>query len=98
MLRALGLVPLGEQIIAVSFHEGRAARIMTDAGGPQSGILAAITSWRHRMAVAPSGDGRTRYRDELEFRAGALTPVVALTLLLFWRWRGVGLRRLARRA
>lgn len=92
-----GLVPMGEQIIAVRYAERHGARILEDGGRPVSGPLAVITSWRHRMAVAPTEGGRTLYRDRLDVSAGALTPVVWLGLWAFWQWRAAGLRRLARR-
>lgn len=97
-ISALGLLALGTQTIDASFSlmpDG--TRVMTDAGQPQSGALTAITQWRHRMAVTALPDGTTLYRDRLDFSAGVLTPLMWLSLWAFWQWRGLRLRRLARR-
>jgi hypothetical protein len=98
VLHALyGIIPMGEQIIDISLGERGGVRIVEDHGRAVSGALAVITRWRHRMAIAPSGDGRTLYRDRLEFSAGLATPVVWIGLWLFWQWRARGLQRLAPR-
>lgn len=93
----LGLVPLGEQRIRLSFSERGDARVLEDSGAPVSGPLSLVTRWRHRMAVAPAPGGRTLYRDRLDVGAGLATPVVWAALWVLWQWRGVRLRRLARR-
>lgn len=87
----LGLLPLGEQRIAVTYAQRRGVRIMTDDGGPLSGPLAVVTGWSHRMAVAPARGG-TLFRDRLELKAGVLTPLVWLGMWAFWQWRGLRLR------
>lgn len=93
-----GVIPLGEQVIELSFTEHRGAQLMVDAGGPVSGALAAVTRWRHQMAVSPSRRGSgTLYRDQLEFGAGRLGALLWPVLWLFWQVRGVGIRRLAAR-
>ena len=61
-LRLFGIVPVGDQNIRLSTSRRGGARILEDAGGPVSGALAVVTSWRHRMAVSPLPDGRTLYR------------------------------------
>ena len=95
------VVRVGEQVIDVSFREASSkhgtVRIFADDGGPTSGALTAITRWKHQMAVSPAPGNRTLYRDQLTFSAGALTPVVAIGLWLFWQWRGAGIRKLASR-
>lgn len=92
----VGLLPLGEQRIAISYSERGGARILEDSGGPVSGPLSIVSSWRHRMAVAPTADDRTLYRDRLDVRAGPLTPIVWLGLWIVWQRRGAKLRRLLR--
>ncbi len=90
-----GLVPLGQQKLDLSFRTTRGVRILTDDGGPVSGPLAAITRWRHRMAVAAAPDGGTLYRDRLEFSAGLLSIPVWFVLWVVWQRRGARLRKLA---
>jgi hypothetical protein len=95
--RALyGVIPAGTQSIDLSFRRRGSWRIFEDHGGPLSGPLTVITRWRHRMAVAVTADGRTLFRDRLEFSAGLLTPVVWIAFWAFWQWRGARLSRLAR--
>lgn len=89
------LVPAGEQVIDIRFHEHGDVRIVEDAGGPVSGPLAVITEWRHRMAVSPAAAGRTLYRDRLDISAGLLTPLVWIGTWAFWQWRAFQLTRLA---
>lgn len=97
-VRLVGLIPLGEQLIDLSFTEHRGAQLMIDAGGPTSGALAAVRHWRHQMAVSPSRRGPgALYRDQLEYRAGALGLPLWPVIWLFWQVRGAGIRRLAAR-
>lgn len=90
----LRLFPLGERTIAISYAEHAGIRTMQDSGVSTSGLLTAITSWRHRIAIAQTADGRTLYRDRLEFSAGLFTPLVWLGIWAFWQWRAAGLRRI----
>lgn len=90
----LGQIPVGQQTIDISFAERPdGTRILTDAGKPRSGALTVIRDWRHRMAVSPLPNGRTEYRDRLDFDAGLLSPAVWIGLWAFWQWRGFNLRR-----
>ena len=94
--RALnGLLNAGTQDIDVRLSESHGRPIFEDRGGPLTGPLTVITRWRHRMVLASWPDGRTLYRDRLEFSAGLLTPLVWISMWAFWQWRARGLRRLA---
>lgn len=97
LVKAGGLVPIGEQVIGISFPElGReGVRAMRDTGRATSGPLSIITRWEHTLTVAPTADGRTLYRDQLVFEAGALTPLLWPMYWAFWQWRSIGMRRLA---
>jgi len=91
-LRLFGMIPLGTQWIVSSLHE---------AGGTQwpkrlrdDGYSALISKWDHWITVAPDKDGGTRYSDEVEVSAGALTPFIwAFAQIFYWhrqrRWRGL---------
>ena len=95
-VKALGLVPIGEQVIGISFPAERdGARIMRDTGRGLSGPLAMITRWEHTMAVSSAPDGRTLYRDRLVFEAGPFTVLLWPVYWAFWQWRAIGMRRLA---
>lgn len=96
---ALRAFPVGEEVIDLSFPGGlpSGVRMMRDGGGGRSGVMAALTSWNHRMAISPdpSGSGRTLYRDRLEFSAGPLGAAAWYPTWLFWQWRGLRLKQLA---
>ncbi len=89
-----GRIPAGHQKIDIRLRRRGTIRILEDTGEPTSGPLTVITHWRHRMAVQPAADGGTIYRDRLDLRAGALTPLLWLGFWAMWRWRGVRIRRL----
>jgi hypothetical protein len=106
-LRAFGRIPAGEQLIVIGTEErfdhvhGKheapvRVRIVHDTGRGLTFPLTLTTSWHHRMAVSALPDGRTLYRDELAFSAGALTPVAWVAYWAFWQWRAIAIRRAAR--
>lgn len=101
MVRGLGLVPLGIQIIRLSEVTDRAdgVRILRDTGRGISGPLAAVTRWNHQMAIAadPAGTGKTLYRDRLSFSAGNPAATLALwpAFWTMWQWRMLQLRQTA---
>ncbi|GAB3121942.1 hypothetical protein GCM10027056_11330 [Glaciibacter psychrotolerans] len=98
-LRALGLIPLGRQMISlgVSTRHNGDVRILRDSGHGTSGSLAALTRWDHSMAVSPdpAGTGKTLYRDQLIFAAGPATLALWPGFWVFWQWRMRQLSRLA---
>ena len=94
----LGIVPMGAQEIDLSYRRVPSmpdVRILRDNGAPLSGALRLITAWDHRMAVAPLPDGRTLFRDRLEFDAGIASLAVWPSMWAFWQWRGLRIRSLA---
>jgi len=97
--RALGLVPLGTQVIRLTEQTERSdgVRILRDTGRGVSGALAAVTLWDHRMAIAPdpAGTGKTLYRDQLIFRAGLGTIALWPSFWAFWQVRMLRLEQLA---
>ncbi|WP_179954739.1 hypothetical protein [Cryobacterium shii] len=98
-MTALGLVPMGDQVIRLAMATTRpdGVRILRDTGRGVSGALAAVTLWDHRMAVAPdpAGTGKTLFRDQLIFRTGALTVASWPVFWALWQWRMRQLKRLA---
>lgn len=96
-VKALGLVPVGHQVIAISYPEPVGDfRLVRDGGHGESGIFTAVTSWQHTMAVSPDGSGRTLYRDELDFEAGRITALLWPMYWVFWQYRAIRLKTLAR--
>ncbi len=93
--RMLG-VPSGRMTVELHDEVRGDVRIVHDRGGPVSGPLDALSSWRHRMAVSPLPDGRCRFRDRLDV-GGAAAPAMWPTLWALWQWRGHRLQVLARR-
>ena len=96
-VKAFGVVPIGEQVIGISFPELPGVRAMRDTGRGLSGPLALVTSWQHTLTVAPAAGGRTLYRDQLKFEAGSVTLLMWPVYWAFWQWRAFGLRRFANR-
>ena len=98
-LSALGLVPMGDQVIRLTMATTRkdGVRILRDTGRGVSGPLAAVTLWDHRMAVSPdpADTGKTLFRDQLIFRTGALTLASWPVFWALWQWRLHQLKRLA---
>ena len=96
-VNAFGVLPLGEQVIDISFpRRTDGVRMVRDAGRGTSGMLGLVKSWRHTMAVSLDEEtGGTLFRDELRFSAGVLTPFVWPVLWAVWQWRGLGLERFA---
>jgi hypothetical protein len=90
-------VPSGRMTVELHDEVSGDVRIVHDRGGPVSGPLAALSSWRHRMAVSPLPDGRTRFRDRLDV-GGVAAPAMWPTLWALWQWRGHRLQVLARRS
>jgi hypothetical protein len=96
-LRLLGILPMGRQIIDVSFSERPGGvRMMIDSGTPQSGPLRIVRNWDHRMAVSAADGNKTLYRDRLVVQAGIFTPVIFMGMWMFWQIRGAKLKKLAR--
>ena len=86
-----GVLPAWRHEIFVARVDEQAREIRTEEhGGP-------VREWRHRITVDDEGWGCTRYTDELEISAGPLTPLVWLYTQLFYRYRQMRWRRLARR-
>lgn len=90
-----GTIPLGEQTVAISIYDRGDARILEDHGGPTSGALGLVRTWRHRMAVSPAPGGGTLYRDRLDFSAGVLSAAAWPVLWSAWQGRGARIRQLA---
>lgn len=97
-IKLLGFIPMGKQTIDTTFTQRPGGvKMMIDSGSPQAGMLTVIKTWDHRMAVSASGSSTTLYRDRLKIKAGVLTPFIYLPLWLFWQYRGIKLRRLAKK-
>ena len=93
--RALGLLPVGEQTIDLTFTERGDVRFVHDTGEATSGPLSVVSYWHHTMAISPTHDGRTLYRDRLLFDAEPVSLAVWPAIWAFWQWRALQLKRLA---
>jgi len=92
--RALGIVPLGEQEINPLTSSEGDQRTFIDNGRGRSGMLGMVTTFRHQMTLRPSGKGGTILIDQLEFSAGALSPLLWVSFRVFWWWRHLRMRAL----
>lgn len=55
-----------------------------------------LTAWNHTLHVEPTGERRCRYSDTVDIDAGRLTPLVAATARLLYRYRQRRWHRLVR--
>jgi ligand-binding SRPBCC domain-containing protein len=86
-----GVVPAWRHHIRIVRVDEAGCEIRTEEhGGP-------VRSWRHRITIDGEGWGSARYVDEIEISAGGLTPFVWFYAQLFYRYRQMRWRRLARR-
>jgi hypothetical protein len=93
---AAGAGAAGTGPVSADSATGRGGvRLMRDSGRGLSGPLALVTRWEHTMSIADAPGGRTLYRDQLVFEAGALTPLLWPAYWAFWQWRAIGIKRLA---
>lgn len=93
--KALGLFPVGGQVIDLTFTQRGDVRFVHDTGEPTSGALSIVSYWHHTMAVSPTKDGRTLFRDRLLFDAAPVSLALWPVMWGFWQWRSLQLRRLA---
>ena len=95
--RLLGLIPVGGQVIDLTYTQRGDVRFVHDTGEPTSGALGIVSYWHHTMAIAPTGDGRTLFRDRLLFDAEPVSLAVWPAMWAFWQWRALQIKRLAPR-
>jgi len=94
---AAGIVPIGRQTIhLVDEPNSWAERTVEDCGRGESGPLAMLHNWSHRMSITARPDGRTDFSDTLTADAGWLSPFAWLGLQVFWLWRRARLRSLSK--
>lgn len=55
-----------------------------------------MRTWKHTLSVEPISGDRCRYRDGLEFEAGILTWFMWPAIQVFFRYRQMRLRKLAK--
>ncbi len=92
-LTLFGVLPFGTQWIVPTIHVDDAApwpKRLRD-----NGHSALIKTWDHWITVEPDGEGGTRYRDDVEVKAGPLTPFIWAFAHIFYRhrqrrWRALG--------
>jgi hypothetical protein len=57
-----------------------------------------IATWDHHIIMRETEDGRTHYTDQVEVKAGRLTPFIWVYASLFYRYRQHRWRRLVAQA
>jgi len=95
-VRALGFMPLGTQEINPVSHMDLESCSFRDNGRGLSGSLGVVTNFQHTMTLTAAGPRSAVLRDELEWDAGALTPLFGIGFRLFWSWRHLVMKRLAK--
>ncbi|MGH9942314.1 MAG: hypothetical protein ACRD9R_08150 [Pyrinomonadaceae bacterium] len=90
-LRFFNFLPAWEHELRVVRVDDRRRVLHTNEGG------GFISRWNHVIRIEAGGGTYCRYTDEIEIKAGVLTSVVWLYAHLFYRYRQMRWRRLARR-
>jgi ligand-binding SRPBCC domain-containing protein len=87
-----GIMPIGWQIIGISYPavDDSNTYLLRDNG---RGAL--IKKWDHLITVKMRDGNHTEYSDDVEIKAGLLTPFVTLYASFFYRHRQRRWRRLA---
>lgn len=78
-----GFLPIGEQIIGIELPPTGTDGVVRIRDNGRSGL---IKSWDHMIELKPDGSG-THYTDQLEIKAGVLTPFIWVFASLFYRHR-----------
>jgi ligand-binding SRPBCC domain-containing protein len=94
-MRLFGILPIGNQWIVPTLHlakDGEWPKKLRD-----NGYSALIKTWDHWITVEPDGQGNTLYCDEVEVKAGLLTPFIWVFAHIFYshrqrRWRALAQR------
>jgi hypothetical protein len=92
-LYIFGVIPLGTQAIVPSLlvsDRDPWPKVLRDNG--HSWL---VDTWDHWIHVEPDAAGGTRYRDEVEVRAGMITPLIWIFARLFYAHRQRRWRKLA---
>lgn len=93
-----GIIPLGTQIIRLEDSvESPDRRHTTDVGHGVSGMLGMLSNWRHQMSLTGIANGHTRFNDQLTVDASWQTPLLWVAFSVFWRWRAMRLRQIAKK-
>ncbi|MEM6702780.1 MAG: hypothetical protein AAF690_08760 [Acidobacteriota bacterium] len=90
-MRAFGLLPIGEQAIVIEIPASDDPEVLRLRDRGHSRMLPV---WDHRITLRRR-DGELRYRDDIELDAGWLTPLVGLSVRIFFQHRQRRWRRLA---
>jgi hypothetical protein len=88
-LKLLGTLPIGEQVIGISYPPAEGQRRFLRDNGRSAGIR----RWDHLITIEPE-DGGTRYTDRLILDAGWRTPIVAAFAAQFYEHRQARWRKL----
>lgn len=96
-MRLFGLLPFGAQwiVITKSIIDGTPGRQHYELRDNGHGDV--TVTWDHQIILRETADGRTRYTDVVEVKAGLLTPLIWAYASLFYRYRQHRWRQLVER-
>lgn len=86
----LGFLPMGRHTIRLVRIDREGNALSSREGGPL------VPVWNHEIRFRELGPGRLWYSDEIEIRAGWLTPAIWLFAQVFYRHRQRRWRKLLR--
>jgi hypothetical protein len=96
-MHLLGFLPMGQQMVRISGqdHSARDGCFSVELRDKGSGTL--ISRWDHRIFIRAADQG-CHYTDQVDIRAGLLTPCVWLFALCFYAHRQRRWRQLVQRS
>jgi hypothetical protein len=83
-LKVLGFIPFGYQYIVIEIPENKDfdKRVLID-----NGYGSLISKWYHIIEIKKINENITEYTDNVEVKAGLLTPFIWLYAYIFYSWR-----------
>lgn len=96
-MRLFGLLPVGRQWIVIGIVTADSTQGSQRYQLRDNGHGDVISTWDHWITIEEAADGTTLYTDDVEVKAGVLTPFVWAYANTFYRYRQVRWRQLVKR-
>ncbi len=90
-LKVFGFLPFGTHFIVIEKPDSKSEdiKILIDNGYGQL-----ISRWYHVITIQKINDDTCQYEDQVEIKAGILTPLIWLFAFVFYHWRQIRWKKL----